>query len=53
LEGGRLDASLAAQAAACAATEVTPIDDVRASAWYRLELVRNMTRRMLDDVAHA
>ncbi|MDP1648512.1 MAG: xanthine dehydrogenase family protein subunit M [Rubrivivax sp.] len=53
LEGGRLDASLAAQAAACAASEVTPIDDVRASAWYRLELVRNMTRRMLDDVAHA
>ncbi len=52
LEGRRLDASLAAQAAACAATEVTPIDDVRASAWYRLELVRNMTRRMLDDVAH-
>ena len=51
LEGAVLDADLAAQAAACAADEVTPIDDVRASAWYRRELVHNMTRRMLDDVA--
>ena len=51
LEGRALDAALAAQAAECAAAEATPIDDVRASAWYRLELVRNMTRRMLDDVA--
>ena len=33
--------------------EVRPIDDVRASAWYRRELVRNMTRRMLDHVAQA
>lgn len=53
LEGGVLDASLAAQAASCAAEEATPIDDVRASAWYRKELVHNMTRRMLEDVAHA
>ena len=51
LEGAVLDAPAAAQAAACAAAEATPIDDVRASAWYRRELVRNMTRRMLDDVA--
>lgn len=53
LEGAVLDAPAAAQAAACAAAEATPIDDVRASAWYRRELVRNMTRRMLDDVARA
>jgi CO/xanthine dehydrogenase FAD-binding subunit len=32
---------------------VRPIDDVRASAWYRRELVFNMTKRMLDDVAQA
>ena len=51
LEGAVLDASLAAQAASCAADEATPIDDVRASAWYRKELVRNMTQRMLEDVA--
>ena len=50
LEGRLLNAALAAQAAECAAEEVKPIDDVRASAWYRKELVRNMTRRILDDV---
>jgi xanthine dehydrogenase FAD-binding subunit len=53
LEGKSLAAALAAQAAACAAEEAKPIDDVRASAWYRCELLRNMTRRMLDDVAQA
>ena len=52
LEGRLLDPELAEQAATCAADEATPIDDVRASAWYRKELVHNMTRRMLDDVAH-
>ncbi len=50
LEGQRLDAALAAAAAACAADEARPIDDVRATAWYRKELVRNMTQRMLGDV---
>ena len=34
-----------------AADDARPIDDVRASAWYRRELLRNMTQRMLDDVA--
>lgn len=53
LEGGVLGAALAQRAAACAAEEATPIDDVRASAWYRGELVHNITRRMLEDVAHA
>ena len=52
LEGKVLDAALAAQAAACAADEAKPIDDVRATAWYRRQLVLNMTRRVLDDVAH-
>ena len=51
IEGQRLDAALAERAAACAAQEAQPIDDVRASGWYRSQLVHNMTRRMLDDVA--
>lgn len=53
LEGQRLDAALAASAADCAAAEATPIDDVRASGWYRSELVHNMTRRVLEDVGNA
>jgi CO/xanthine dehydrogenase FAD-binding subunit len=53
LEGRALDGALAAAAAECAAAEARPIDDVRASAWYRRELLRNMTHRMLTDVAHA
>lgn len=51
LEGRVLDGPLAAEAAQLAAGEATPIDDVRASAWYRRELLRNMTRRILTDVA--
>ncbi|MEQ1805438.1 MAG: FAD binding domain-containing protein [Burkholderiaceae bacterium] len=50
LEGSFLDAALGKQAADCAAEEANPIDDVRASAWYRRELVRNMILRVLRDV---
>jgi len=53
LEGTALDAAAIARIAAVARDEVRPIDDVRASAWYRRELVFNMTKRMLDDVAQA
>lgn len=53
LEGVVLDADAAGRIAAVARDEVRPIDDVRASAWYRRELVFNLTRRMLDDVAQA
>ncbi len=53
LEGRLLDSALAEQAAASAADEAKPIDDVRASAWYRKELLRNMIRRVLNDVAAA
>jgi xanthine dehydrogenase FAD-binding subunit len=49
LEGQTLDAALAEAAAQAAADEAQPIDDVRASAWYRKELLKNMTRRMLSD----
>ena len=50
LEGSRLDLATLAAAAEAAAAEARPIDDVRASAWYRRELLRNMVKRMLEDV---
>jgi xanthine dehydrogenase FAD-binding subunit len=50
LEGKVLDEALADAAARAVADEAKPIDDVRASAWYRKELLHNMTRRMLTDV---
>lgn len=53
LEGQRLDAAGIAQVAQVARDEVKPIDDVRATAWYRKELIHNMTKRMLDNVADA
>ncbi|MCC7325758.1 MAG: xanthine dehydrogenase family protein subunit M [Burkholderiales bacterium] len=53
LEGAALDAATADGVAATARDEVRPIDDLRASAWYRKELVFNMTRRILHDVAEA
>jgi CO/xanthine dehydrogenase FAD-binding subunit len=51
LDGQPLDATTIEAAAQAAHDEVRPISDVRASAWYRQELVRNMTRRLLEDVA--
>jgi CO/xanthine dehydrogenase FAD-binding subunit len=51
LEGQRLDAAAIEAAAEAAHDEVRPISDVRASDWYRRELVRNMTRRVLAHVA--
>ena len=53
IEGAPLDAAAIERVAATARDEVRPIDDVRATAWYRRELVFNMTRRMLGDVAQA
>lgn len=51
LEGQRLDDSLISRAAELAAEEAVPIDDVRASAWYRTHLIRVFARRLLQDVA--
>jgi xanthine dehydrogenase FAD-binding subunit len=51
LEGKPLDAATIAAAAITARDEVKPISDIRASDWYRKELVHNMTRRILEDVA--
>jgi xanthine dehydrogenase FAD-binding subunit len=53
LEGRGLDAATIRAAAEAAAADAKPIDDVRASAWYRRELLRNMTERMLTDVAQS
>ncbi len=53
LEGARLDEAVIAAAAAAARDEISPIDDVRASAWYRREMVHNLLRKILNDVAEA
>ena len=37
-------------ALAAADADIQPISDIRASAWYRRELVHNVLRRMLDHV---
>jgi CO/xanthine dehydrogenase FAD-binding subunit len=46
--GERLDAQAWTLLANVARDEVTPIDDIRASAWYRKELIHNITKRMLN-----
>jgi CO/xanthine dehydrogenase FAD-binding subunit len=53
LEGRRLDAAAIEQIAAIARDEVKPIDDVRATAWYRKEMIHNITKRILSHVAQA
>ena len=53
LEGKRLDPASIEAIAGVARDEVTPIDDIRASAWYRKELIHNITKRMLAHVAQA
>ena len=50
LEGRPLDAAALEAAAEAAAAEIHPISDVRASEWYRRELVRNMLKRVLSHV---
>ena len=51
LEGRPLTADTIAAVAGVARAEVRPITDVRASDWYRRELVTNLMRRVLTDVA--
>jgi CO/xanthine dehydrogenase FAD-binding subunit len=51
LEGQRIDDALISKAAELTAEEAVPIDDVRASAWYRTHLIRVFARRLLQDVA--
>ncbi len=49
LDGKPLPAAIDA-ALAAAEADIHPISDIRASAWYRRELVRNILQRMLDHV---
>lgn len=47
LDGNRVDARLAAQAAAMAAAEITPLSDLRGSAEFRCDMVRVVVLRTL------
>lgn len=49
LAGRRPSPDLAAEAAEAAADDAQPIDDVRAGADYRTEMVRVLTRRAIED----
>ena len=51
LEGQTLDAATIAAAAQAAKDEVKPISDLRATAWYRKEMIHNLTKRLLGHVA--
>ncbi len=51
LEGRALDAAAIAAALDAVATDIHPISDVRASEWYRRELVNNLLRRVLNRVS--
>ena len=51
IEGRDLDAAAIDAAAETARDEAKPISDLRASAWYRQELLHNMVKRMLSNVA--
>ena len=53
LEGQRLDEATIEKVANIARDEVKPIDDVRATAWYRKEMIHNITKRILSHVAQA
>lgn len=50
LEGRPLDDAAIEAAVRAADEDIRPISDVRASDWYRHELVRNLLRRMLRNV---
>ncbi len=51
LVGSALDEAAIAAASGAVEAAASPIDDVRASAWYRREMVRNLVRRGLAAMA--
>lgn len=53
LRGKRLTAEVLAEAAQCAALDIDPIDDFRASAAYRREVARIVVRRTLNRALEA
>jgi xanthine dehydrogenase FAD-binding subunit len=53
IEGRVLDEAVITAAVQAARQEVAPISDVRASAWYRKQLVGVLTERLLRDVGRA
>jgi CO/xanthine dehydrogenase FAD-binding subunit len=52
LDGNVLTTSIEA-ALEAAEIDISPISDIRASEWYRRELVRNVLRRMLEHVSRS
>lgn len=48
IEGKALDDELIALAARTAADEISPIDDIRASAWYRRQMTKELVARILS-----
>ena len=52
LRGTVLDEETIARIAAVAGDEIRPISDVRASAWYRRQIVCAIMRRLLHDLHH-
>lgn len=51
LAGKKVDAGIIAEAARTASEETRPITDLRASAWYRKEMVMILVRRSLEEVS--
>lgn len=49
LEGKTVTAQVAAEAARLAAEDASPIDDVRATAWYRRHLIQVYIKRLLEN----
>ncbi|MCK4791046.1 MAG: xanthine dehydrogenase family protein subunit M [Desulfobacteraceae bacterium] len=49
IRGKRIDDTLINESAESASTEAHPISDVRASAWYRTEMVKALTRQALRE----
>jgi CO/xanthine dehydrogenase FAD-binding subunit len=53
IEGRHLDEERTADAGRIAQEEISPIADIRGSAWYRRELTATLTRRLLRHVTRA
>lgn len=51
LEGRKLDGALIEEAAKTASEETSPIDDVRATAWYRRKVSEVLVKRLLNQIS--